>query len=67
MLKGGRGEGVAGRGGSRRKQSYSICAAVQKYLGKNHFWMLFPLHGTILTYVLIQYIVTIVSQVVVDE
>lgn len=67
MLKGGGGESIAGRGGSRRKQSYSICAAVQKYLGKTHFWTLFPLHGTILTYALTQYTLTIVSQVVVDE
>lgn len=66
MLKGGGGEGIAGRGGSRSEQNYSICAAVQKYVGEKTFLILFPRYGIILTYALTQYIITIVSQVVVD-
>jgi len=32
------------------KQGYSICAAIQKYLGKTLVGFFFPLRGTILTY-----------------
>lgn len=47
-----------------RKQKYAklfyLCSC-SKILGKKHFEVFFPLHGTILTYGLTQYIVTIVS------
>lgn len=38
---------------NRNKQSYSICAAVKKYLEET-LLDLFPLYGTILTYGLTQ-------------